>query len=60
MKEAVTKCKKGNQKIKKNNGAQKELGFRDTSTELARFRKYLYTVRRGRQQGRNSDKWPLL
>ena len=38
-----------------NNGAQKELGFRDTSIESARFRKYLYTVRRGRQQGRNSD-----
>ena len=38
-----------------NNGAQKELGFRDTSIESARIRKYLYTVRRGRQQGRNSD-----
>ena len=58
MTEVVTKYKKGKQKnIKQKNGAQKELGLRDT--ESAGFYQYLYTMRRGRQEGRKSDKRPL-
>ena len=49
--------KRETKNIKQKNGAQKELGFRDTSTESTRFRQYLYTVRRGRQEG---TQWPLL
>ena len=50
----------GNKKIKQKNGAQKELRFRDTSTKAAMFCQYLYTVRRERQEAKNSNRQPLL
>ena len=44
--------KKREKKIKQQNGPQKKLGFRDTSTESSRLCQYLYSsVRRGRQRG---------
>ena len=41
------------------NRAQKKLGLRDTLTESSSCCQYLYTVRRGRQEGRKTDKLPL-
>ena len=38
------------------NRAQKKLGFRDTSTESSRCCQYLYIVRRGRQEGRKTER----
>ena len=38
------------------NRAQKKLGFRDTSTELSSCCQYLYIARRGRQEGRKTER----
>ena len=46
-------------KIKQKNKAQKKLGFRDTSTKSPRLCQYLYTMRRGRQKGRKTERLPL-
>ena len=35
------------------------LGFRDTLTKSSNFYQYLYTVRRGRQEGRKTERLPL-
>ena len=45
--------------IKQKDRAQKKMGFRDFSTESSRFYHYLYTVRRGRQEGRETERLPL-
>ena len=50
---------KGKKKIKQKNKAQKKLGFRDTSTQSSRFCQYLYTVKRVRQEGRETERLPL-
>ena len=52
-KRSYQNVKRETKNIKQKNRAQKKLEFRDTSTKSARFRQYLYTVRRGRQEGRN-------
>ena len=68
MKEAVNnhphhsteKAVKREKKIKQKNGPQKKLGFRDTSTESFNLCQYLYSsVRRGRQEGRKTERPPL-
>ena len=52
--------KKRKKKIKQKNGPQKKLGFRDTSTESFNLCQYLYSsVRRGRQEGRKTERPPL-
>ena len=56
MKEAVKRKKKN---IMQKNRALKKLGFRDTSTELSSCCQYLYIVRRGRQEGRKTERLPL-
>ena len=38
---------------------QKKLGFRGNSTELSSCYQYLYIVRRGRQEGRETERLPL-
>ena len=56
MKEAVKRKKKN---IMQKNRALKKLGFRDTSTESSSCCQYLYIVRRGRQEGRKTERLPL-
>ena len=51
--------KRKKKKIKQKNKAQKKLGFRDTSTQSSRFCQYLYTVRRVRQDGRETERLSL-
>ena len=56
MKEAVKREKKN---IMQKNRALKKLGFRDTSTESSSCCQYLYIIRRGRQEGRKTERLPL-
>ena len=51
--------KKKEKEKEKMNRKQNKLGFRDTSTESFRFYQYLYIVRRGRQEGRETERLPL-
>ena len=56
MKEAVKRKKKN---IMQKNRALKKLGFRDTSTESSSCCQYLYIIRRGRQEGKKTERLPL-
>ena len=56
MKEAV---KRGEKNIMQKNRAQKKLGSRDTSTESSSCCQYLYIVRKGRLEGRKTERLPL-
>ena len=55
MKEAIRRGEKKN--IKQKNRAQKELRFRDTIA--ASISIYIYSVKRGRQEGRKAKRLPL-
>ena len=63
LKKKDLESKRGKKKKKKNikqkNRTQNKLGFRDTSTESSRLYQYLYIVRRGRQEGRETERLPL-
>ena len=59
IRKMIQKVKGNKKKIKQKNKAQKKLGFRDTSTQSSRFYQYLYTVRRVRQEGRETERLPL-
>ena len=58
LRKTIQKVKR-KKKIKQKNKAQKKLGFRDTSTQSSRFYQYLQTVRRVRQEGRETERLPL-